>query len=60
MLRMLEDQKPDVKMILIPTQREFAYISSSMIRSLEKIQSGAASEYIVKPEMFETKKEDTK
>ena len=51
-LRVLQDQKPNIKMIFIPCSRGLEHISSSMIRSLEKIQEGSASEYLVKPEMF--------
>lgn len=51
-LRVMKDQKPDIKIVFIPCDRSFEHISSSMVRSLEKIQKGSASEYIVKPEMF--------
>jgi len=52
-LRVMQDQHPGLKMIFIPCSRGLEHISSSMIRSLEKIQIGAASEYLVKPEMFD-------
>jgi pantetheine-phosphate adenylyltransferase len=52
-LRVMLDQKPDLKMIFIPCDVRFEHVSSSMIRAMEKIQEGSASEYIVKPEMFE-------
>jgi hypothetical protein len=52
-LRVMKDQKPDIKMIFIPCDIRFEHISSSMIRAMEKIQEGSASEYFVKPEMFE-------
>lgn len=51
MLRVLEDQKPDIKMVFLPCNRKFEHISSSMVRAMEKIQEGAASEYVVKPEV---------
>jgi len=52
-LRIMQDQSPRIKMIFIPCSRGLEHISSSMIRSLEKIQEGSASEYLVKPEMLE-------
>ena len=55
MLRVLEDQKPNIKVVYLPCGREFEYISSSMIRSLEHTKPGAGSEYIAKPEMLEKK-----
>ena len=51
-LRVLEDQNPSVKMIFIPCDRGLGHVSSSMIRGMELIASGSASEYIVKPEML--------
>ena len=51
-LRVLEDQNPCVKMIFIPCNRRLGHVSSSMIRGMEAILPGAASEYIVKPEML--------
>ena len=51
-LRIMEDQRPDIKMVFIPCDRKYDYISSTAVRNLEKIQSGSASEYVVKPEMF--------
>ena len=47
-LRVLKDLKPSIKMIFIPCDVKFEHISSSMIRSLEKIQKGSGSEYIAK------------
>jgi len=53
-LRVMKDQKPDVKMVFIPCDIKYEHISSSMIRAMEKIQEGSASEYLVKPEMVES------
>jgi len=55
-LRVLEDQNPNIKMIFIPCDRKYEHISSSMIRAMEKIKSGSASEYLAKPEMFKENK----
>jgi len=46
--RVIQDQKPDVKTVFFLTNRGFEHVSSSMIRALEGIQEGSASEYIVK------------
>ena len=56
-LRVMKDQKPDVKIVFIPCDGRFEHISSSMIRNMEKIQEGSGSEYIVKPEMFDERNE---
>lgn len=53
-LRVMKDQRPDIKMVFIPCDIKFEHISSSMIRAMEKIQEGSASEYLVKPEMIES------
>lgn len=58
-LRVLEDQYPKIKMIFIPCDRKYEHISSSMVRTMEKIQEGSASEYLVKPEMFGWDKNNT-
>lgn len=55
MLRVLSDMDPSVKTAFFVCDRKYEHISSSMVRGLEKIQEGSASEYIVKPEMFENK-----
>jgi len=47
-LRILEDQNPFVKVVFIPSAREYSHISSSAIRMMESIQKGSASEYIAK------------
>ena len=52
MLRVLEDQKPDINMVFIACDREYEHISSSMVKTMEKIQAGSASEYLAKPEML--------
>jgi hypothetical protein len=38
-------------MVYIPCDRKYVHISSSVYRALEKVQEGAGSEYLVKPEM---------
>lgn len=52
MLRVLNDMDPSVKTAFFVCDRKYEHISSSMIRSMESISPGAASEYIVKPEMI--------
>jgi len=49
-LRVMEDQDPRIKMVFIPCDRRYEHVSSSMVRAMEKIQEGSASEYIMKPE----------
>lgn len=56
-LRVMKDQKPDLKIVFIPCDGRFEHISSSMIRNMEKIQEGSGSEYVVKPEMFDERNE---
>lgn len=51
--RVLEDQRPDIKLIYVPSRRGLEHVSSSMVRGMEKTQLGAGSEYLVKPEMFD-------
>ncbi len=57
MLRVLKDMDPFIEVIYLVCDRKYEHISSSMIRSLEKTQIGCASEYLVKPEMFEMSNE---
>jgi len=49
MLRIIQDQKPNIKVVYYITNKKYEHVSSSMIRALEKIQEGSGSEYIVKP-----------
>lgn len=53
-LRVLQDLKHDVKMVFIPCDVKYEHISSSMIRTLENIQEGSASEYIAKYAKFKS------
>ena len=46
-LRVMEDQDPNIRMIFIPCSRNTQHISSNVVRAMEKIQEGSASEYIV-------------
>ena len=44
--RFLQDRCPNVKTVFIPCDREYDYIASSAIRSLEKIQKGSGQRYL--------------
>ncbi len=46
-LRVMKDQKIDIKMIFIPSDIQYEHISSSMIRAMEKIHKGSASKYMI-------------
>jgi len=50
--RILQDQYPNVKSVFFLASKGLEHISSSVIRALEKIQEGSASEYIVKHVKF--------
>lgn len=47
-LRYLKDMKPDIRMIFIPCERELEHISSSAIRSIERIKKGSGYPYLAK------------
>lgn len=47
-LRVLNDMDPAIKVVFFICDRKYEHISSSMVRSLESIQEGAGSEYLVK------------
>lgn len=52
-LRVLNDMDSSVKTVFFVCDRKYEHISSTLVRQMESIQEGSASEYIVKPEMFE-------
>lgn len=52
-LRVLNDMDPSIKTVFFVCDRKYEHISSTLIRQMEKIQEGSASEYLVKPEMFD-------
>jgi pantetheine-phosphate adenylyltransferase len=52
-LRVLNDLDPSIKSVFFVCDRKYEHISSTLVRQMESIQKGSASEYIVKPEMIE-------
>jgi len=53
-LRVLSDMDPSVKTVFFVCDRKYEHISSTLVRQMESIQEGSASEYLVKPEMVES------
>lgn len=45
--RYMQDFKPDIKIIYITCDKEYEHISSSAIRSLEKISPGSSKKYSI-------------
>lgn len=46
-LRVMKDLKPDIKVMFLMCDIEYAHISSSMIRSLNKIKRGSGNIYLI-------------
>jgi pantetheine-phosphate adenylyltransferase len=52
-LRVLNDMDTSVKTVFFVCDRKYEHISSTLVRQMEQIQEGSASEYVVKPENLE-------